>query len=121
MLSVVWFTTMLLPALCLFGCLMLREVMIGRCGGRRTSVWWLLSRLGGLSLVRRGVWAHGPGKRDIAHGLPGDAGMIKFHFPAGVAAYSELVRKPGLSAFVVIDLASCRFLHVTFRHGLEPV
>jgi hypothetical protein len=67
------------------------------------------------------LWAHGAGKRDIAHGLPGDAATIKFAFAAGQTAYSELVGKPRLSAIVVIDSSACRFLHVAFRHGLEPV
>jgi hypothetical protein len=35
------------------------------------------------------VWAHAPGKRDIAHGLPGDAATIKFHFAPGQTAYWE--------------------------------
>ena len=67
------------------------------------------------------LWAHAPGKQRVAHGLPGDAGAIKFHFPAGEGVYSKLVGKPRLSAIVVIDSSSCRFLHVAFRHGLEPV
>jgi hypothetical protein len=94
--------------------------MIGRCGGRRISGWWLLSRPGG-RLVRRGCGRMRTGKQRVAHGLPGDAGAIKFHFPAGEAVYSKLVGKPRLSAIVVIDSSSCRFLHVAFRHGLEPV
>ena len=67
------------------------------------------------------LWAHAPGKREVAHGLPGDAGTIKCHFPPGEAVYSKLVGKPRLSAIVVIDSSACRSLHVAFRHGLEPV
>ena len=64
-------------------------------------------------------WAHGAGRqREIAHGLPGDGGVLTFHFPAGVTAYSELISKPGLTAIVTVDrgthhILSCRFLHRT--------
>jgi|SRR5215212_483094 len=96
-------------------------------GGHARSLWSQAyqqlrkAEQAGWPLSEPWLWAHAPGKREVAHGLPADAGMIKFHFPAGQTAYSELVGKPRLSAIVVIDSSACRFLHVAFRHGLEPV
>jgi hypothetical protein len=60
------------------------------------------------------VWASAPGAYQIAHGLPGEAGTLKFHFPPGVAAYSELISKPGLTAIVTVDRGTHHILGVRF-------
>ena len=65
------------------------------------------------------LWASGAGKTSIAHGVPGEAGTLKFHFyPGKDSAYSELVGKPGLFAYVTIDRSTGQFLGVTFRNRL---
>jgi hypothetical protein len=60
------------------------------------------------------VWADVPGHRQVAHGLPGDGGVLSFHFPPGTAGYSELIGRPGLVAIAVLDRASHHFLNVKF-------
>jgi hypothetical protein len=62
------------------------------------------------------VWASAPGAYRVVHGLPGEAGTLKFHFPTGTTAYSELISKPGLAAIVTVDRAGHRILTVTFVH-----
>lgn len=64
------------------------------------------------------VWASAPGAHRVVHGLPAEGGALAFHFPTGIAAYSELISKPGLIAIVTVDrgthhILSCRFLHRT--------
>jgi hypothetical protein len=63
------------------------------------------------------VWAHGVGQTDIAYGVPGDNLTLKFHFPAGVEAYRELVSQPGLTALVTMDRSTGWFTRVKFLHG----
>ena len=63
------------------------------------------------------LFAHGVGKSDIAHGLPGDRLTLLFHFPPGVDAYRELVSQPGLRALVTVDKSTGRFMRVKFIHG----
>ena len=62
------------------------------------------------------LFADAPGAPRAVHGLPGDAGVMSFHFPVGTAGYSKLISKPGLVALVTIDrgthqFLSCRFLN----------
>ena len=64
------------------------------------------------------VWASTPGHYRVVYGLPGDGGVLTFHFPPGVAAYTELISKPGLIAILTVDrgnhhILSCRFLNRT--------
>ena len=62
------------------------------------------------------VWASAPGAYRVAFALPGDSLTLRFHFPPGIAAYSELVSKPGLSAIVTMDRSAGHFLSVSFRN-----
>jgi hypothetical protein len=63
------------------------------------------------------LYAHTAEAHNIAHGLPGDNLSLEFHFPTGVAAYAELVSRPGLTAFVTIDKSTGWFMGVRFLHG----
>jgi hypothetical protein len=66
------------------------------------------------------VWAAGLGQKDIAFGLPGDDLTLLFHCPAVAdSAYTKLVSRPGLSAFVTIDKSTHWFLGVRFRHNRQ--
>ena len=56
------------------------------------------------------LWA---GDRD-AYAVPGELQTLNFHFPPSVAAYAQLVGKPGLYAIVTIDRGTSRFLSVRF-------
>src|SRR5215204_4898467 len=49
------------------------------------------------------VWASTPGAYRVAFAVPGDAGTLRFHFPAGNSAYVALVGTPGLSAIATMD------------------
>jgi hypothetical protein len=60
------------------------------------------------------VWASAPGARQIAHGLPGEGGTLKFTFHTSQPAYSALVSKPGLAAIVTVDRGTHRILGVKF-------
>jgi hypothetical protein len=60
------------------------------------------------------VWASAPGHHRIVHGLPGEGGTLKFHFPTSVSAYSELISKPGLAAIVTVDCGTHHILGVKF-------
>jgi hypothetical protein len=62
------------------------------------------------------VWAHGPGRREIARGQPGEDGSLRFQFRRGDPAYKQLVCKPGLAAVVVVDREASRIMGVRFRH-----
>jgi hypothetical protein len=66
------------------------------------------------------VWASAPGARQIAHGVPGEGGTLKFTFHTSQPAYSELVNKPGLSAIITVDRGTSRILGVKFRHLSRP-
>jgi hypothetical protein len=60
------------------------------------------------------LYADVPGARRVAHGLPGDGGVMSFHFPPGAAGYSALISKPGLVAIVTVDRSSQQFLTCRF-------
>jgi len=60
------------------------------------------------------LYADLPGAPQAVHGLPGDAGVMSFHFPVGTAGYSELISRPGLVAIVTIDRATHQFLTCRF-------
>jgi hypothetical protein len=68
------------------------------------------------------VWASTDKSDNVAFAVAGDpvfGGLLKFTF-AGEAAYQQylqLVAKPGLTAVVVLDRETHRFLSVKFRHG----
>jgi hypothetical protein len=68
------------------------------CGGRVTGALVEAEQSGryGAPLV----WAHGPGRREIARGLPAGDGTLRFTFERGDPVYRELVITPGLSATV---------------------
>lgn len=63
------------------------------------------------------VWAHSPGRRDIAHGEP-QGGALKFQFRKGDPAWAELVGTPALSALVILDHASREVMSVKFRKAV---
>jgi hypothetical protein len=52
-----------------------------------------------------------------AAGDPVFGGLLRFTFAPGEPSYVQLVGKPGLTCFVVLDRESHRFLSVKFRHG----
>jgi hypothetical protein len=60
------------------------------------------------------LFCDAPGAPRVVHGLPGDAGVMSFHFPVGTAGYGKLVSKPGLIAIVTIDAGSRQFLTCRF-------
>jgi hypothetical protein len=65
------------------------------------------------------VYASAPGAFQVAPATAGDdvfGGLLRFRF-ADEKAYLQLVSQPGLTAFVVLDRESHRFLSVKFRHG----
>jgi hypothetical protein len=66
------------------------------------------------------VWAHGPGRREIAGGVPGEGGALRFTFPRGESTYKQLVSTPGLRAIVVVDRATSRIMGVRFHHRRRP-
>jgi hypothetical protein len=61
------------------------------------------------------VWANGAGHDQIAFGLPGDDGTMRFHFPAADPNYRKLVSTPGLTASIVVDRETSHILSVRFR------
>ncbi len=63
------------------------------------------------------VWAHSPGRRDIASGQP-EGGALRFRFRPGDPAWTELVGTPALSALVVLDHASQEVMAVKFRRAV---
>jgi hypothetical protein len=58
------------------------------------------------------VWAHGAGKRQIAHGEPAEGGALTFTFYPADDAYSALISKPGLVAIATVDRQSHHILGV---------
>ena len=60
------------------------------------------------------VYASAPGAFHVAHAVPGDFGILLFRFQDG--PYRELVGKPGLTASIVLDRSTRRFITVTFKH-----
>lgn len=80
----------------------------------------LLYQRGYGALVRNdrapSVWAHAPGRRQIAYAQPGGDGTLKFRFAPGNPAYRELVSTPGLRALVTVDRSAGAILGVKFCH-----
>jgi hypothetical protein len=62
------------------------------------------------------VYASAPGAFQVANVLPGDFLSLVVHFPSGVQAFSQLVGKPGLFAWVSVDRSTGRFIGVKFSH-----
>jgi hypothetical protein len=60
------------------------------------------------------VWAHAPGRRQIACGVP-EAGALRFQFRKGDPAWPELIGTPRLAATVVVDRSTNEIMHVSFR------
>jgi hypothetical protein len=66
------------------------------------------------------LYADVPGAPRVVHGLPGDGGVMSFHFPPGTAGYSQLISRPGVIAIVTIDAGSRQFLSCRFlNRGVE--
>jgi hypothetical protein len=65
------------------------------------------------------VWADTAKADKVAHAVAGDAvfgGLLRFTF-GDEAVYMQLVGQPHLTAFVMLDRETHRFLSVKFRHG----
>jgi hypothetical protein len=62
------------------------------------------------------VYASAPGAYQVAHVEPADFQTLQVSFAPGVAAYAELISRPGLYAIVTVDRNSNRFLAVKFLH-----
>jgi hypothetical protein len=60
--------------------------------------------------------ASGGGESDIAYAIAGDSLTLLFAFPPGKSVYAELVSKPGLAAWVAVDVSTGWFQSVKFRH-----
>jgi hypothetical protein len=60
------------------------------------------------------VYASAPGAFQVAHVVAGDFLSLVAHFPSGEQAFSQLVGKPGLFAWVSVDRSTGRFLRVAF-------
>lgn len=60
----------------------------------------------------RSVWAHAPGRRDIARGEPVRDGWLRFKLSD--ADYRQLSRTPDLAAIVTIDRQAGQILGVKF-------
>jgi hypothetical protein len=66
------------------------------------------------------VWANTDTADSVASAATGDSadgGRLVFAFAPGQQAYQQLISKPGLTAFVMLDPESHRFLSAKFRHG----
>jgi hypothetical protein len=62
------------------------------------------------------VWASTPNARQVAPVVAGDFLSLLVHFHSGEQAFSQLIGKPGLFAFVSVDRSSGRFIGVSFKH-----
>ena len=62
------------------------------------------------------LWAATKTADRVAHGFTADGLMLKFHFPVGNSAYSELLLKSRLTAIVTVDRSSGYFLRCLFLH-----
>jgi hypothetical protein len=58
------------------------------------------------------VWAHAPGRRDLARGEPVRDGWLRFKLNA--ADYRRLSSTPGLAALVTVDRQAGQILGVKF-------
>jgi hypothetical protein len=79
------------------------------------------SEEGGWRTAAPTVYASAPGAFQVASATAGDAvfgGLLRFRFADGEAyqVYLQLVSKPGLTAFVMLDRSAHRFLSVKFKH-----
>jgi hypothetical protein len=66
------------------------------------------------------VYANTDKADKVASAAAGDAafgGLLRFTFGPDDPSYVQLVGQPGLTAFVMLDRSSHRFLSVKFRHG----
>jgi hypothetical protein len=64
------------------------------------------------------LWAATKDSERVAHAVPVEGGLLKFHFPVGPgSAYSQLISKPRLTAIVTCDRASGYFLRCLFLHS----
>ena len=104
------------------------RILVVRLSERETGYSRLLWREGWTALRRSQqagwpadgapwVWANLPGARQVTHGQPADGLALSFAFPPGVAGYSQLISRPGLTAIIIMDASSRRILSVTFRNG----
>jgi len=65
------------------------------------------------------VWASTDTADRVASATAGDpvfGGLLRFTFRPGEPSFVQLVGKPDLSCFVVLDRSSHRFLSVKFKH-----
>jgi hypothetical protein len=62
------------------------------------------------------VWASAPGAFQVAPVVAGDFLSLLVHFPSGEQAFSQLIGKPGLFAWVLVDRSTGRFIGVKFSH-----
>jgi hypothetical protein len=60
-------------------------------------------------------WGHVGRRRQAARGAPGEGGTLRFRFPPGEAAWSELVSMPALGATVTLDRDTGAFLGCRFH------
>jgi hypothetical protein len=68
------------------------------------------------------VWAGTDSADKVASAVAGEAdfgGMLRFAFQPGEPAYQQLVSKPKLTAIVLLDRSSHRFLGVKFRNSRQ--
>ena len=83
-------------------------------------LWWRQAWLQLKAAVEDGwrnhpfVFASAPGAYQVAHVNPADFQTLAVSFPPGVAAYTELISKPGLVAIVTVDRNTSRFSTVRF-------
>ena len=62
------------------------------------------------------VYASAPGAFQFAHVLPGPFLSLVVHFPSGEQAFSRLIGRPNLYAFVSVDRSTGTFIGVKFRN-----
>jgi hypothetical protein len=62
------------------------------------------------------VWASTPNAFQVAQVVAGDYLSLLVHFPQGEQAFTQLIRKPGLFAWVSVDRSTGRFIGASFRH-----
>ena len=65
------------------------------------------------------VWASTDSADKVASAAAGDAsfgGMLRFQFAPGEASFMQLIGKPGLTAIIVLDRSSHRYMGVKFKH-----
>ena len=80
-------------------------------GGEVTGRWWRLRRPA--ARCAPPVYAHAPGRREIAKGEPVRDGWLRFQLSD--ADYRKLAATPDLGAIVTVDRQAGRILGVRFR------